>query len=183
MVRRNRNNFSLFEFFGRQAERHVHDRTRIMIGVAAIKVGRVDRVVDQLRLLLRSRVHRRQSAFFLQPLANQTDDVNAPGVRRVVERLVLDVRAIVEHRVQSVGNPLQQIVAHDHERDAARSHVLLRAGIDERIFLNRNRMRQNVRRSVGNQRHVADVGFVFPFNSFDRFVGGDVNVGGLADPI
>ena len=71
------------------------------------------------------------------------------------------MRAIVEHGVQSVRNPLQQIVAHDDQRDAARSHVLLRAGIDECILINRNWMRQNVGRSIGNQRNVANFGSCF----------------------
>ena len=114
-------------------------------------------------------------------MQTRLEDVNAPGVRRVVERLVLDVRAIVEHRAQSFGNALQQIVAHDHERDAARSHVLLRAGVDQAVLIDRNRVRKNVGRSIGNQRHIADFRFAFPFNAFDRFVGRDVNVGGAAD--
>ena len=70
----------------------------------------------------------------LQPLANQTENVNAPGVGRVVERFVLDVNAIVEHRRQILGDALQQVVAQDHQRYAAWSHVLLRAGIDDAIL-------------------------------------------------
>ena len=153
-----------------------------MIGVAAIKIRCIDRVIYQLRLCFVFAMHAGQAAFFFQPLADQTDDVNAPGVRRVVKRFVLDVRAIVEHRVQPFGNLLQKIVAHDDERDAAWPHVLLRAGIDDPVFLNRNRLRQNVGRSVGNQRHVANLGFLFPLDAFDCFVGSYVDVSGAADP-
>ena len=73
-----------------------------VIGVSAIEVGRVDSVVKQCRFLFVLTMHGFEAAFFLQPFANQTDDVNAPGVWRVVERVVLDVRAVVEHRVQTV---------------------------------------------------------------------------------
>src|SRR6266849_5964115 len=118
--------------------------------MSAIKAGGVNRVIDELSFFFVLAMHCLESALLEQPLANQTDDVNAPGVWGVVEGSILDVGAIVEHRVKSVRNSLQQIVAHDDKRDATWSHIFLRSRIDQRIFINSDRMRQDVGRSIGN---------------------------------
>jgi hypothetical protein len=160
----------LFQFLRRQAERDVHERARVRVGVAAIKRGRINRVVEYLRLRFILAQHPFKSAFFLQPFADEHDDVDAERVRRVIERLGFDVRAVVEHRVQMVWNARQQIVAQDDERDAARPHVLLRSGIDERVFFDRDGTRKNVGRSITDERHIARVRLCFPFHTFNRLV-------------
>ena len=113
--------------------------------MAAIKIRRIDRVVKQLCLLFILLLHRFEAAFFFQPLANQIDDIDAPGVRRVVQRFVFSVRAIVEHRGQTFAHARQKIFADDYQSHAAGTHVLLRARIDEAVLLNRNGPRKNVR--------------------------------------
>ena len=55
------------------------------------------------------------------------------------------MRAIVEHRVQAVGDALQQVIANNDQRNAAWAHVLLRASVDESVFLDPDGVRQNVR--------------------------------------
>ena len=97
--------------------------------MTTIKVSRVDRVIDQLRLLFILTFHPRQAAFFLQPFAHETENVNAPRVRRVVERLVLDVNAIVEHRRQVLRNAARKRI----DAVTPATHVLLRAGDRWRI--------------------------------------------------
>src|SRR6266550_8532432 len=119
--------------------------------MATIKVGFINRIVEKLRLLFVFTLHRGKASLIFEPLANQADDVNAPRVWCVVKRLILNVSTIIQHCLESVWNELQQIVADDYKRHAAWSHILLRARIDECIFLHRDRMRKNVRRSICNQ--------------------------------
>ena len=101
--------------------------------MAAIEVAGVDGVVNQLRLLFVFAFHCSDSAFVFEPLANESKDVNSPGVGRVVKRFVLDVRAVVEHCRKSFGNTPQQIFAQDDHSQSAWSHVLLRTCIDHSI--------------------------------------------------
>src|SRR5205085_3472445 len=86
----------LLQIFRRQTKRHVHQRTRFTCGVAAIEIGCVNRAVDELRLRLVLAVHGFESALLFGPFADEIENVDAPSVRRVVERIVLRVRAIVE---------------------------------------------------------------------------------------
>src|SRR5215218_6977455 len=86
------------ELFRRQAEGDIHRRTTISVSMTAIKIRRIDSVVNQLRFLVVLTFHSREAALVLQPFANEVHDVNAPRVWRVVERFVLDVNAIVKHR-------------------------------------------------------------------------------------
>src|SRR5215207_5426352 len=109
-----------------------------------IEIGSVDCVVEQPRLVLILPLHCCNAALFLEPFADQAEDVNSPRVWSVVKRFVLDVNPIIEHRWQSVGYSLQQVVAQDHERHAAWSHVLLSAGINHSIFVYCNCAGKNV---------------------------------------
>src|SRR5829696_1920462 len=58
----------LLQLFARQPERDVHDRARVRVGVAAVEVGRVNRVVQQLRLLFVLAAHANESALALKPI-------------------------------------------------------------------------------------------------------------------
>src|SRR6266550_599695 len=147
--------------------------------MSAIKSGGVYCVINELSFFFVLAVHSLESTLFEQPLANQTDDVNAPRVWSVIKGFILDVGAIVEHCVKPLGNSLEQIVAHDHERDATWSHVFLRTCIDQRIFINRDWVREDVGRSIGNQRNRAYLRLMFPFNSLNGLIRSYVNVGCL----
>src|SRR6185503_19524465 len=142
----------LFQFLRRQAKRHVHCRTTIDVRVAAIKVSGVDDIIEQLRLCLILASHNSDAALLLKPFADKTENVDSPGVWRIVERLVLDVRAIVEHRRKSFRNALQQILTQDYDCKPAWSHVFLSAGVNDSILIHIDDARKNVRRSICNER-------------------------------
>src|SRR6185503_9036712 len=125
----------LFKFFRGQAKRHVHYRAAIDVCVAAIEISRVDDVIEQLRLRLILTFHRSDAALLLEPFADKTEDVDPPSVWSVVERLILDVRAKIEHRCEPFGYALQQIVAQDYDRQSAWSHVFLSAGVNDSILI------------------------------------------------
>src|SRR5215207_5052678 len=96
----------LFELFGRQTKSNIHVRATIAVGMTSIEVAGVNRIVQQPRLLFVLPLHCRNSAFLLQPFADQGKDVNPPGVWSVVKGFVLDVSAIVEHHWKSFGYSL-----------------------------------------------------------------------------
>ena len=98
--------------------------------MAAIEIGCIDRIVKQLGLVLVFALHLCQASFFLQPLANQIQNINAPGIWRVVKRFVGHVRAIVKHGRQPITAAWQQVFANDDDGHAARAHILLRACVD-----------------------------------------------------
>jgi len=134
----------LFEVFGGEAEGDVHDGAGFPCGVAAVEVGGVNHVVNLLRLLDVLPVHPFEAPLLFHPLAHQVEDVDAPGVRRVVERAVLGVRAVVEHRRQSLPPLCQKVFADDDDGDARGAEVLLRARVDERVLRHVNGPRADV---------------------------------------
>src|SRR3989442_12995847 len=117
----------------------------------AIKVRSIDRVVKQPGFCFILALHALEPTFFLQPIANQIDNVDAPGVRSVIERFVLDVRTIVEHRVQTFRYALQEIVANSDQRYSPWTDIFLGAGIDKGVLRNRYGVGKNVRRSIGDE--------------------------------
>ena len=121
----------LLELLARQTERHVHQRAALLLRRAAIEAGAIDLGVQRRRLALVHARDRRQPAERLQPLHRQAEDVDAERIRRVVERVVLRLHLVIQHRRQIAVRPWQQILADDHQRDAGRTEILLRAGVDE----------------------------------------------------
>src|SRR5512138_930808 len=77
------------QLFRRQAVGNVHDRAAIGVRMAAVKVCRIDRIVDKLRFLLVLALHSGQPTLFLEPFADETDYVNTPRVWCVVKGFVL----------------------------------------------------------------------------------------------
>src|SRR3982750_3180506 len=108
--------------------------------MSAIEVSRINRVINQTRFLFVLAMHPFQPAFFAEPSTDQIDYINAPRVWRVVERLVLNVRSIVEHGMKSIGYSLQQIVPKNDDGNTAWSHVFLRARVNHRVFFDGYRM-------------------------------------------
>ena len=101
--------------------------------------------------------------------------------RRVVERVVLRVHGVVEHRRQR-GRPraraFQQVVPDDDDGEAGGPHVLLRAGVDEPMARDIDRPAEHVRRDVADQRDIAGLRQLLPLRAFDRVVRRHVHVGG-----
>ena len=112
--------------------------------MAAIKVGRVNRVIDQFGLGFVLALHRVEATLFFQPLAHQIQNVYAPGVRRVVERFVFHVRVVVEHCRQPFTHARQKIFPNDDDSHAAGAHVLLCARIDQAVFIHRDWLGQDI---------------------------------------
>ena len=86
----------------------------------------------------------------------------------------------VEGRRALGRGKVEQVIAHDHERQARRTDVLLRAGEDHAIFRNVDLARQDVRRHVGHDRQIGrHVGRVRVFDAVDGLVGADVQIRGV----
>ena len=164
-----------------QPEGDVHDRTARRLGVLVVEaVGLVDRVVEELGLLPVQLVHRLQTAHLAeQPVGNQLDHVDRKDGRRVQQRLSGRQLAVVEHGRQSVRHVLNQIVADDHDGHARRPGVLLGAGVEDAVLLDRHGPAQKVTRRIAHQRHVAHFRLPGKLHTLDRLVRGDVYVGGL----
>ena len=73
----------------------------------------------------------------------------------------------------------EQIFAHDHEREAGRTDVLLRAGVDQAELRHVDRPRQDRRGHVGDQRHGAGVRHEMKLDAADRLVRRVVQVRGV----
>src|SRR5688572_5553624 len=71
-----------------------------------------------------------EAALGLHPAGNETEDVDAEGVGRVVARSVLRLHRVVQHRGQRGRRTRQQILPDYDERDARWSQILLTAGIE-----------------------------------------------------
>jgi hypothetical protein len=101
-----------------------------------------------------------------QPFHRQIHEVDGEHGRRVVERLLLHVRAVLQHDRQigvgaALGGLLHKIVTDDDECYAGRSEVLLRAGVDHAVFGDVDWAAEHVRRGVGHHDGVARSGSVW----------------------
>ena len=75
-----------------------------------------------------------------------------------------------------------QVVAHDDDGDAGRAHVLLCAAPDEAVAAYVHGARQEARRHVAHQGHIARLGklCLVPLDAANGFVLADVDVAGLS---
>ena len=114
-----------------------------------------------------------------QPPHRQPHDVDAEHGRRVVERVLLRVRVVVEHRRQVLRRAREQVVAQDDERHAGRAEVLLRAGVDQRrsvrTSIGRLKMSDEASQTSGTAPASGSRGHS---RSVDRVVRREVDVGG-----
>src|SRR5216684_3514534 len=88
-------------------------------------------VVEKLGFGLIALLHSLNSAFGFDPFQDQAHDVNRERGRRVIERLLLDVRAVLKKRGEILVSALSEILANDDDGDARRAQVFLSAGKDE----------------------------------------------------
>ena len=148
---------------------------------AAIEAGAIDLGIELRRLALVDARDRGEPALRDQPLHHQAERVDGECRRRVVERAVLRVHRIVHHRRQrrlAARRALDEIVANDDDGQAGRAHVLLRAGVDQRVPRDVDRPAEHVGRGVADERRVADLRQRPVLGAFDRVVRRDVDVGG-----
>ena len=163
-----------------QVKPHVHPGPVHLAGRRAVELRRVEIVVEERRLGDVLRLDRPHAALRQQPLEHEPRDVDRVGRRsvdhRVRRRLLLPVKRGGRDRQGAV----QQIVAHDHERQARSAGILLRAGVDHPVLRDVNHPGEDVRRHIGHQRHLAGLRRPLIFDAADRLVGADVHVGGVA---
>ena len=75
-----------------------------------------------------------------------------------------------------LGHLLGQVLAQDHQRDAGRAEVLLRARVNQAELVRIERPRQHVRRHVRHERRLG-LRKRLPLRAGDGLVRGDVHVG------
>src|SRR5512137_551092 len=158
-----------------EGERHVHARTIAPVDPVRVEAGAIDRVVQQRRLLDVPALDGRDASLRLEPFQDQVRDVDGIRRRRVVHRVRLGVRPVVEHRRPARRAAADQVVAHDHQRQPGRPEVLLRAGVDDAELGHVERTRQEVRRHVGDEGDVARVRDVGELQPVDGLVGAVVD--------
>jgi hypothetical protein len=106
----------------------------------------VDRRVQELGLLAVAGVHRVEAADLVpEPPCHQHEHVDREHGRGVVERAAVHVCAVVEHRRQSEGDALQQVLAQEHDGDTRRAGVLLGSTVQEPVALDRDGPGQEIR--------------------------------------
>lgn len=160
-------------------KRHVHPRTRRRLDLVQIEAARIDRVVEQLRLLDVAGLDRLEPALPLQPLEHEARDVDRVGGRRVVQRVVRGDSLPFECGRADRQCAIEKILADDHDRHAGHPDVLLRAAEQHAVFRDVHRARQDVRRHVGDERHVAEIGNLERLDAVDRLVRAQMHVGGI----
>ncbi len=84
---------------------------------------------------------------------------------------------VIEHARCAGDRFAQQIFAHDHDGQAGRSNVLLRAGVDHAVFRHVDRFRQNIGGHIRHQRHIAGLGHPMELHAADGFVRRVVHIG------
>ncbi len=158
--------------------RDVHRAARVRRRVAAVEAaGRVDPLVQQRGLLAVAGLLRREAADLVaEPPGDERHDVDREHGRRVEHRAVLGVRAVVEHPRQAVGDPGQEVLAHDRHRHPGGTGVLLGARVQETVAGHRHRPGEEVARGVADEDGRVRLGAARPLDALDRLVRRDVQV-------
>ena len=116
------------------------------------------------------------------PVEHQAADVDAPAGRRVVHRAGIGHGLVAQDGGRGGMDVLaHQVVAHDDDGDTGRPHVLLSAAPDEAVAAHVHGARQEARRHVAHQGHVARLGKLrlVPLDAADGLVLADVDVAGV----
>ena len=87
--------------------------------------------------------------------------------------------AVLQKRGEILVGALGEVFADDNHRDAGGAKIFLGAGEDDAVPLHVDGARSDVRRHVGDQRHLASFRQGCPLRAFDGVVGADVDVGGI----
>src|SRR5258708_20197526 len=94
------------------AETTVHVRGRaILDGTMEKTAACFDGVVEQPGFGLIAPLHSVNSAFGFDPFEHEAHDINRKGRRRVIERLLLDVRAVLQKGGKILVGALGKILA------------------------------------------------------------------------
>ena len=163
----------------RQREGHIHPRARRFLDRILVVTRTVDVAVQQFGLGAIARADRDHAALGKQPLEYEAGEIPAEGIRRVQHRLVGRVFGVVENFWNVLRTAREQILAHDHHHQTRSADVLLRPGIDDAEFRDVDGPRQDIRRHIRHQRHLADIGNVLEFDTMDGFVRRVMHVSGF----
>lgn len=125
-----------------------------MLGcMALIKAARIiDGVVNNLGLSLVNRRDPIDTAIAKEPFIHQPTYINGEARRRVVNRVLVGMRFVVQHRMQVGRRDIEHIVSNDHDRRSRWAHVLLGASIKHRVLGHIYVPAQNVGTHVANRR-------------------------------
>src|SRR5260370_17682020 len=93
--------------------------------------ARLDGVIEQSGPGVSALQHSLKSAFGFDPFEHQADDVNRESRGRVIERLLLDMGAVLKKRGEVPVRALGEILANDDDGDAGGPQVFLGAGENE----------------------------------------------------
>ena len=166
------------ELIGGTAEDDVHVRTAVGMDRRAEERALVEEVIQQRRLLGIALRHRRQPARFLDPLQHLADHVDGKGRRRIVERPLLHVGPVLQHRRNRGRCGVGKIGADDRHDHTGGSEILLRTSVDHAVPGNIDRPTEHVARGVGDQRHPRRHSGQFPpLGAIDGIVGREVDIG------
>ena len=166
------------EFGVAGAEGDVGDGAAVGPRSAMEQLAVLEQVIEQIGLGPVALGHGGKSAGFLNPTEHLAAHVDAKGVGRVEHGALggLGLKAHVLRRLRKGGAVGDEIVAHDDHGHARGTGVFLRAGVNEPVALNVERLRQKAARDIGDQRHVAAVGQLVVHGAKDGVVLADVDV-------
>ena len=138
----------------------------------------LEQLIEQVGLGPVALGHGGKSAGLLDPMEHLAAHVDAKGVRRVEHGALggLGLKVHVLRRLRKGGAVGDEVVAHDDHGHARGTSVFLRAGVDEAVALDVERLRQKTARDIGDQRHVAAVGQLVVHGAKDGVVLADVDV-------
>ena len=145
----------------------------------------VKAIVEQVGFLLIALVYPRYPAVLFQPTEVEQCRVDRQYRRRVEHRAAVDMRLIVEHRRDIARHLAKRRLFHNHEGYTRRRNVLLRTAVNHIILTCVNRATEDIRRHIGNQRHITFLGvdlLQFALRNLrteDSVVGRDVEVIGI----
>src|SRR5690242_4926047 len=126
------------------AKYSVHSRARSLLDGTAVVAAAFDGVVKKLGLRFIALFDGREPALGLDPIEDQAHHVNGEGGRRMVERALFDVRAILEDFGDLFVRAFGEIATQDHHGCAGGPEIFLRAGKDQPKLPHFNRPRANI---------------------------------------
>ena len=166
------------EFGVAGAEGDVGDGAAVGLRGAMEQHTVLEQVIEQVGLGPVALGHGGKSAGLLDPPEHLAAHVDAKGVGRVEHGALggLGLKVHVLRRLRKGGAICDEIVAHDDHGHARGAGVFLRAGVNEPVALNVERLRQKAARDIGDQRYVAAVGQLVVHGAKDGVVLADVDV-------
>lgn len=159
-------------------EGDVGDGATVCLRGAMEQLAVLEQVIEQVGLGPVELGHGGKSAGLLDPTKHLAAHVNAKGVGRVEHGALggLGLKVQVLRRLRKGGAVCDEVVAHDDHGHARGTGVFLRAGVNELVALDVERLRQKAARDIGDQRHVAAIGQLAVHGAKDGVVLADVDV-------